>query len=180
MRLVLGWCAAVTMLEGGGHVAEIVLTEGRGVNPLWIQARPTIDPDQYEPARHRQAYGGGSGARLMSGLAGPNVCFPYRGGPSPAEAKAGMTYHGETGVVRWVRVEAAGDRLVAAAGLPESRTRFVRSLEVGGWFSWLNIWEANNPQILTRGLEFSDTKGGVSCGSALRPSARAWRREKEG
>lgn len=122
----------VTVLQGGGHVAEIVLTEGPGVNPLWIQSRPTVDPDQYDPARHEKVYGPGSGARLMSGLAGHNLCFPFWGDPSPAETRAGMTYHGETGVVRWSRLDAAGEGLRIAAELPESRTRFVRSIEVSG------------------------------------------------
>ncbi len=128
----------VTILEGGGHVAEIVLAEGSAINPLWVQSRSTIDPDQYNRALHEKAYGGGSGARLMSGLAGHNVCFPYWGDPSPAEARAGMTYHGETGVVRWVRLDAPGDRLRVAAELPESRTRFVRAVEVAGQIAYFD------------------------------------------
>ena len=128
----------VTILEGGGHVAEIVLAGESAVNPLWVQARPTIDPDQYNPALHDKVYGPGSGARLMSGLAGHNVCFPYWGDPSPAEARAGMTYHGETGVVRWVRLDAPGDRLRVAADLPESLTRFVRAVEVAGQVAYFD------------------------------------------
>lgn len=121
----------VTILEGGGHVAEIALAE-KPVNPLWVQSRSTIDPDQYDPARHEKAYGGGSGGRLMSGLAGHNVCFPFWGDPSPAETRAGMTYHGETGVVRWRQAAARGDRLEVVAELEESRTRFARAVEVAG------------------------------------------------
>ncbi|MGH9660513.1 MAG: hypothetical protein ACRD96_18325 [Bryobacteraceae bacterium] len=122
----------VSVLQSGGHIAEIVLSEPGAVNPLWVQKRPTIDPEQYAPARHEKLYGGGSGARLMSGLAGHNLCFPYWGNPSSTEAAAGMTFHGEAGVARWRQVSAAGDRLVVEAELPESRTRFRRDIRIAG------------------------------------------------
>jgi hypothetical protein len=122
----------VTIMQSGGHIAEIVLKEGQSVNPLWIQSRPTIDADRYVAARDAKLYGGGAGARLMSGLLGHNVCFPFWGNPSPAEAAAGMTFHGETGIVRW-RLLASSDRsLTVSAELPESRTRFTRTIRVNG------------------------------------------------
>ena len=122
----------VTIMQSGGHIAEIVLKDG-GVNPLWIQKRPTIDADRFEPARDAARYGGGSGARLMSGLLGHNVCFPFWGNPSDAEAKAGMTFHGETGITRW-KQSAAPDSgsLAIGADLPQSQTRFSRTLRVKG------------------------------------------------
>ena len=67
----------VTILQSGGHVGEITLRDPDTVNPLWIQKRPTIDADQYDPGKHEKLYGGGAGARLMSGLLGHNVCFPF-------------------------------------------------------------------------------------------------------
>src|SRR5580693_9529490 len=60
----------VAVLRGGGHVAEIVLKSPGAVNPLWVQPRPTIDPTQFNAARDAPVYGGGAGAKLMSGLAG--------------------------------------------------------------------------------------------------------------
>jgi hypothetical protein len=66
----------VTVLKTGGHVAAIILKES-GINPLWIQSRPTIETDQYVAARHERFYGGGSGARLMSGIMGHSLCFPF-------------------------------------------------------------------------------------------------------
>jgi hypothetical protein len=126
----------VTIMQSGGHVAEIVLKDGGAVNPLWIQRRPTIDPDTYVPARDEKLYGSGSGARLMSGLMGHNLCFPFWGDPSPAEAAAGMTFHGETGVVRWRQVAADDRSLTIAADLPESRTRFTRTLRVRGQIAY--------------------------------------------
>src|SRR5260370_537670 len=91
----------VSILQSGGHVAEIFLKGGAEVSPLWVQKRPTIDADKYNPSEHEKFYGGGAGARLMAGLIGHNVCFPFWGNPSDAEYKAGMTFHGETGVTRW-------------------------------------------------------------------------------
>lgn len=122
----------VTIMQSGGHIAEIVLKEA-GVNPMWIQKTPTIDADRFDEGRDAARYGGGSGARLMSGLLGHNICFPFWGNPSGAETKAGMTFHGETGVTRWTR-SAAGDAgtLAIGADLPQSQTRFSRRVRVKG------------------------------------------------
>jgi hypothetical protein len=122
----------VSIMQSGGHVAEIVLKDGAEVNPLWVQTRPTLDAEQYDPAKHEKLYGGGPGARLMSGLIGHNLCFPFWGNPSEAEYKAGMTFHGETGIVRWKQKAASADTILVSADLPESNTRFTRSLRVAG------------------------------------------------
>jgi hypothetical protein len=121
----------VTILASGGHVGEIVLKPG-GLNPLWIPAKPTIDPEQYNPARHAKTYGGGPAARLLSGLLGHNLCFPFWGNPTEAEFRAGMTFHGEAGIVRWKQVSGGADWLAVAAELPESRTRISRTVRVAG------------------------------------------------
>jgi hypothetical protein len=124
----------VTVMQGGGHVAEIVLKGDHEVNPLWLPATPTIDPTEFDPGRHEKLFGGGPAARLMSGLLGHNLCFPYWGDPSDSEYKAGMTYHGETGIVRWKKLSEKNSGTSAeiklAADLPESSTRFVRTLSV--------------------------------------------------
>jgi len=62
-----------SIMQSGGHVAEIVLKGGAEVNPLWVQNRPTLDAEQYDPAKHEKLYGGGPGARLMAGLVGHNL-----------------------------------------------------------------------------------------------------------
>jgi len=122
----------VTIMQSGGHIAEIVLKES-GVNPMWVQKTPTIDADHFNAERDAARYGGGSGAKLMSGLLGHNICFPFWGNPSEAETKAGMTFHGETGVTRWKRSGAAeAGALAIGAELPQSQTRFSRMLRVKG------------------------------------------------
>lgn len=128
----------VTILQSGGHVAEIVLQQGDGINPLWIPSRPTIEIEQYDPVKHRAFYGGGPEARLASGQMGHNVCFPFWGWPSPSEAAAGMTFHGETGVTRWKRIASTDDSLTVTTDLPESLTRFTRVLRLAGPVAWFD------------------------------------------
>ena len=133
----------VTILKGGGHIAEIVLKSPGAVNPLWLPTQPTMDPSHFVPARDAQKYGGGSVAKLRSGLCGHSLCFPYWGDPSPSEERAGMTYHGETGVVDWVRTGSGDNWLEVAAELPESRTRFTRRLTVHGTVVWFDETATN-------------------------------------
>ncbi len=133
----------VTIVQSGGHVGEIVLKEADALNPLWIQNRPTIDPLQYDAPRDEKTYGGGAGARLMSGLMGHNLCFPFWGNPSASEARAGMTFHGETGVVKWRQVSATPDTLVIAADLPESRTSITRTVRVRGHVAYFEETATN-------------------------------------
>ncbi len=122
----------VTVVVCGGHIAELVLKNQQEVNPLWIPDRETIDSDRYNPSLHGATYGTGPEARLMSGLLGHNLCFPFWGDPSEAEHKAGMTYHGETNIVRWEEVKSSDDSIVITALLPESQLRFTRTIECQG------------------------------------------------
>lgn len=131
------------MLEWGAHVGEIVLKDADAVNPLWIQALATIEPDQYVPAKHESMYGGGPAARLSSGIMGHSLCFPFWGNPSDAEYAAGMTYHGETGITRWTRGTDGAGTLTLSAQLPESGTRFTRTLRVAGQVVWFDETAAN-------------------------------------
>jgi len=128
----------VTILKSGGHVGAITLREPGAVNPLWIQSRPTIDPDRFDPVRDAATYGGGVEARLLSGLAGHNLCFPFWGNPSEAEGRAGMTYHGEAGITRWKQDRSGQDWITVSAEFPESRTRFVRTVRVRGQIAYFD------------------------------------------
>jgi hypothetical protein len=124
----------VTVTQAGGHIAEVVLKGKNEMNPLWVQARPTIEPTEYIPEKHEKLYGGGPGARLLSGLVGHNLCFPFWGDPSNSEYQSGMTFHGETGIVRWRKIaerqEGTTTQITIAADLPESRTRFTRTISL--------------------------------------------------
>jgi hypothetical protein len=115
-----------TLLQCGGHLAEIVLKQSEDTNPLWVQSRPTIDSDTYDPATHGDIYGRTSESRLLSGLAGHNLCFPFWGDPSPSEFAAGMTFHGETNIRRWQLLEERADGITLEVELPESAIKLVR------------------------------------------------------
>jgi hypothetical protein len=126
----------IAVMQVGGHVAEIVLKGDQDINPLWQHARPTIDPTEFVPGVHAALFGGGPAARVMSGLLGHSVCFPFWGNPSEAEYRCGMSFHGETGLLRWSKraaeTTAVKGSLTLAVDLPESQTRFARSLTVFG------------------------------------------------
>lgn len=115
----------VTVLEGGGHVAEI-LDKTTGVSPLWTPEWPSIDPDSFDPARHAD-YGGGPEARLLAGIEGHNLCLDIFGVPTPEEAAAGFGVHGEAPVLHH-EIEQAGGELVARVALPAAQLRFERRI----------------------------------------------------
>ena len=119
----------VTVLEEGGHIAEI-LDKRSGVNPLWVPPWPSIEPSTYDPVRHPE-YGAGAEARLLSGIMGHNVCLDVFGGPSEAEAAAGLGVHGEAPVVPYA-IESAGAGLVMRADLPLAQLRFERGIDLRG------------------------------------------------
>ncbi len=87
----------VTVVAGGGHVAEIV-HKASGVNPLWTPPWKTIDPMTYSPEKHPE-YGAPPEARLLSGILGHNWCVDFFGPPSEEEARAGCDVHGEASIV---------------------------------------------------------------------------------
>src|SRR3954466_1961888 len=115
----------VTVLEEGGHIAEI-LDKRSGVNPLWTPPWASIEPSTYTPARHPE-YGSGADAVLLAGIMGHNLCLDIFGGPSDAEAAAGMTPHGEASVVRYELQVSAGT-MTAAALLPHAGLRIEREI----------------------------------------------------
>lgn len=118
----------VTILECGGHIAEIIYKPASAVNPLWIQNVPTIDSDLFDPALHGSVYGVDGESKLISGLAGHNLCLPFWGLASEAEQSAGMTAHGETNIVRWKEAGRGENWLHLSALLPECAVRFERTI----------------------------------------------------
>jgi hypothetical protein len=121
-----------SILQCGGHLAELILKDGKGISPLWIQAQPTIDSDAYDPAIHGEFYGRAPESRLLSGLAGHNLCFPFWGDPTPTEFAAGMTFHGETNILRWHCVQELHGEITLQVQLPESGLMLQRSFRCGG------------------------------------------------
>ncbi len=119
----------VTVLEEGGHIAEI-FDKQAAVNPLWTPEWRSIEPSHYDPMAHRE-YGDTVEASLLAGIMGHNVCLDIFGGPSPEEAAAGMPVHGEASIVRFDIAEHDG-QLTMRVQLPLAQLRFERRLALHG------------------------------------------------
>ena len=120
----------VSVLAGGGHIAEISLVE-KGVNPLWVPPWPSIEPTDFDPRVHSE-YGNDAESRLLAGIMGHNLCFDFFGPPSEEEAAAGLTVHGEASVVTWEITQPNEGELRAAAELPLAQMRVERGLRLSG------------------------------------------------
>ena len=120
----------VTVLQEGGHLAEIT-DRASGVNPLWTPDWPSIEPTAYDPRAHA-IYGGGADASLLAGIMGHNLCLDIFGGPSPAEAAAGLPVHGEVSTARFVITPDGADTLTLTTDLPEAQLSFERRLRLDG------------------------------------------------
>src|ERR1700680_3318721 len=99
----------VTVLVEGCQIAGIA-DKRTGVNPLWTPPWPSIEPSTYDRARHPE-YGADAESKLLAGIMGHNLCLDLFGGPSDAEAAAGLTVHGEGAVARY-EINAAADEMV--------------------------------------------------------------------
>jgi hypothetical protein len=119
----------LTVLEEGGHVAEIA-DRASGVNPLWTPPWPTIEPSAYDAARDA-IYGGAADAALLAGIMGHNLCLDIFGGPSAAEAAAGLPAHGETSTARF-DLDASVRSIVMHAILPAAQLAVTRRLTLDG------------------------------------------------
>jgi hypothetical protein len=115
----------VTVLHQGGHIAEI-LDKPTGINPLWIPPWASIEPSEYDPARHPE-YGGGADASLLAGIMGHNLCLDIFGGPSPHEAAAGLPVHGEVSTARF-SVSADDGQITMQAVLQAAQLRVHRRI----------------------------------------------------
>ncbi len=116
----------VTVLREGGHIAEI-LDKETGINPLWTPPWQSIEPSTYDPAIH--PYGSGAEAKLLAGIMGHNLCLDVFGGPSPQEAAAGITVHGEASVAPYDIEQSAG-LIRMRATLPLAGLHFERVIEL--------------------------------------------------
>jgi len=128
----------VTVLVEGGHIAEIA-DKRSGVNPLWTPPWPSIEPSAYVRAKHPE-YGDDAEAKLMAGIMGHNLCLDLFGGPSEAEAAAGLTVHGESSVARY-DITSEGQEITARVSLPLAQLRFERRLQLRPGSRAINIKE---------------------------------------
>ena len=94
----------LTALTGGGHIASIrpdTADKESSISPLWTPPWATIDPHDYRERRHRRRFGTLIEGKLLSGIAGHNLCLDYFGIPSAEEVDQGLSLHGEAPSSRW-------------------------------------------------------------------------------
>jgi len=131
-RLQSEW-GYVSVLEGGGHICELVSHKHGSVNPMWKPNWKTIDPSKYKRDQHVRIYGPPPEGRLLAGIAGHSISFDYFGPPSPEEIAAGHSTHGEAPVVDWRRQrrpERSMPTLVYDANLPQAQMRLQRAISL--------------------------------------------------
>jgi len=124
-------------LPGGGHIAEFQFRAETGVpvlNPLWVPHWKSIEPYQYRADKHAATYGSSNEGKLLSGIAGHNICLDYFGPPSEEEAAQGLSTHGEAPSAKWnktkLRTTTKDVALTLAARLPVAGLRFSRELRL--------------------------------------------------
>jgi len=124
-------------LTGGGHIAELRFAHGSGfptLNPLWIPNWKGMEPFQYRAKAHAKRYGPILEAKLLSGIAGHNICLDYFGPPSEEEAAQGLSTHGEAPSLKWrkssARLTARQLSLTLSVHLPEAGLQFSREIEM--------------------------------------------------
>lgn len=139
----------VSLLKGGGHIAEVRQTTGdprRDINPMRVPHYPTIDPQNYNINKHGTIYGTDPHARLSSGYLGHLLCFPFYGPvSSDAEARSGLGNHGEAPVVEWQKIsgEATAEAAVLEYGaeLPLTHYRVRRRVTMPAGKRHVNVEE---------------------------------------
>jgi hypothetical protein len=119
----------VTVLEEGGHIAE-VFDKRAGVSPLWVPHWASVEPSEFTHEKHGH-FGTGPDAMLLAGIMGHNLCLDLFGVPSPEEALAGLTAHGEASVDRYDIAESGVDLLLQLT-LPLAQLKFSRSIRLYG------------------------------------------------
>jgi hypothetical protein len=125
-------CIRLVTLTGGGHIAELSHAGPNSVNPLWIPPWPTIEPYSYSARRDAVDYGSIIEGKLLSGLAGHNICLDYFGSPSLEESEQGLSQHGEAPSSRWIRASQrttdSEATLSLRTRLPSARLQFERAI----------------------------------------------------
>lgn len=117
----------IVVTEEGGHLAAVTDLATR-VNPLWSPPWPSIEPSRYDPAKHSE-YGHDAESKLLAGILGHNLCLDLFGGPSEAEAAAGITVHGEAPIAPY-EISLQGDTLVQRTLLPQAQLGFTRVIRL--------------------------------------------------
>ncbi len=148
----------VTILLGGGHIADIRL-RGSTINALWEAPWPTIEPNEFCGDAHSALYGERAVGPMLSGYTGHALAIPYFGMPSPVDKDRGLVLHGEAASAEWkVAEKQIGDdsaSVTLEAALPLSQLRMRRTLQVPLDVPTITITESvRNRSAETRELQW--------------------------
>jgi hypothetical protein len=124
-------------LPGGGHIAEFQFLPDTGLpvlNPLWVPPWKSMEPYQYRAEKHAALYGPVNEGKLLSGIAGHNICLDYFGPPSEEEAAQGLSTHGEAPSAKWqktgLHATSREVSLTLAVQLPVAGLHFSREIRL--------------------------------------------------
>ncbi len=124
-------------LPGGGHIAEFQFLASTGLpvlNPLWVPPWKSMEPYQYRAEKDAAVYGPVNEGKLLSGIAGHNICLDYFGPPSEEEAAQGLSTHGEAPSAKWQKTKLHANSqevsLTLAVRLPVAGLRFSREIRL--------------------------------------------------
>ncbi len=101
----------VVVLPGGGHIAAAT-AHPNPLNPLWEPQWPALEPNLRVLA-DPDVYGDKPEGVMLSSIAGHNLCCDVFGTHSEGERAAGLTFHGEAGMVQWSVAQAECDAKAA-------------------------------------------------------------------
>lgn len=93
-----------------------------------------MEPYRYRARQHARQYGSIVEGKLLSGLVGHNICLDYFGPPSEAEARHGLSEHGEAPSAKWrkqrIVLKHKEVALTLSVQLPISGLSFSRTISV--------------------------------------------------
>jgi hypothetical protein len=123
----------LTVLTGGGHIADLRLN-GSPINALWESPWHTIEPQDFDAAKHAALYGEPAVGKILSGYTGHAVALGYFGMPSKEDEARGLALHGEAASTQWqlanMNVSANSTSLALEVDLPISELHFRCTLTV--------------------------------------------------
>jgi hypothetical protein len=93
-----------------------------------------MDAHKYRPSRNSAEYGSVVEGKLLSGIAGHNICLDYFGSPSAEEAKLGLSQHGEAPNNKWSIVahsaQTSKASITLTVPLPAAGLHLLRKIEL--------------------------------------------------
>jgi hypothetical protein len=127
VRLSNGVMDAV-LLRGGGHIAELQLTQaaGNAINCLWPAPWPTADARDTDFNALANKYGAAPAGNFLAGYTGHALCLDIFGAPSNEEAARSVPLHGEASARMW-SFETIDRGCTARVDLPAAQLEFERS-----------------------------------------------------